>query len=78
MVTVMCVSLIMMNIALLQVLNHIRPILIGITLGLMSKSYFKCYMHQSIWYFGCQFKHRAIAIYICGCVTNRSIEVLSF
>ncbi|HCG75041.1 MULTISPECIES: polysaccharide biosynthesis protein [Staphylococcus] len=38
MVTVMCVSLIMMNIALLQVLNHIRPILIGITLGLMSKA----------------------------------------
>lgn len=38
MVTVMCVSLIMMNIALLQVLNHIRPILIGIILGLISKA----------------------------------------
>lgn len=38
MITVVCVSLIMMNIALLQVLNRIRPILVGIVLGILSKA----------------------------------------
>lgn len=38
MITVICVSLIMMNIALLQVLNQIRPILVGISLGLLFKA----------------------------------------
>ena len=38
MLTVICVSLIMMDIALLQVLNCIRPILIGVTIGLVVKA----------------------------------------
>ena len=38
MLTVICVSLIMMDIALLQVLNCIRPILIGVMVGLVVKA----------------------------------------
>ncbi|MEB7383174.1 polysaccharide biosynthesis protein [Staphylococcus warneri] len=40
MLTVIGVSLIMMDIALLQVLNQIKPIVIGFTLGLLSKAIF--------------------------------------
>lgn len=40
MLTVICVSLIMMDIALLQVLNRIRPIVIGVVIGLVSKTIF--------------------------------------
>ncbi|SUM60902.1 low temperature requirement B protein [Staphylococcus petrasii] len=38
MLTVICVSLIMMDIALLQVFNRIRPIITGVIIGLVSKT----------------------------------------
>lgn len=49
MITVVCVSLIMMNIALLQVLNRIRPILVGIVLGILSKAILNimCISHRT-------------------------------
>ena len=37
MFTVICVSLIMMNISLLQVLTSIRPIIMGVIIGILSK-----------------------------------------
>ena len=46
MITVVCVSLIMMNIALLQVLNRIRPILVGNR----TLCYFEYYVYQSAKY----------------------------
>ncbi|UDI79309.1 polysaccharide biosynthesis protein [Staphylococcus taiwanensis] len=47
MLTVICVSLIMMDIALLQVLNQIRPILIGIVAGLLAKAILNVLMIHS-------------------------------
>ena len=37
MFTVICVSLIMMNISLLQVQTSIRPIIMGVIIGILSK-----------------------------------------
>ena len=77
MITVVCVSLIMMNIALLQVLNRIRPILVGIVLGILSKAILNI-MYQSAKYLWCEFKYRTFINFICNCATSGSTETLSF
>ena len=52
MFTVICVSLIMMNISLLQVQTSIRPIIMGVIIGILSKIIFKCYINTFLGYRG--------------------------
>lgn len=78
MITVVCVSLIMMNIALLQVLNRIRPILVGIVLGILSKAILNIMCISQLSIFWCEFKYRTFINFICNCATSGSTETLSF
>ena len=78
MFTVICVSLIMMNISLLQVQTSIRPIIMGVIIGILSKIILNVILIPFLGYRGCKCEYSLITTTFCHNIASCSLKVLPF